>query len=94
MARAYLGLGVVLGLLVTANQRPSLVGVEQIRDIVADDTSRAGVDESLDACLLAGVNDSLCTVDVDLFEHIVTNLGVDSYRRGRVDDNIGLELLE
>lgn len=43
---------------------------------------------------MAGVNNSLCTIDVDLLEHIMTNIGVDSNRRGCVDDNVGLELLE
>ena len=88
-----LGLGVVLGLLISTDQWPPLICVKQISDIVADDTGRAGIDKSLDTCLFAGINHRLCSVDIDLFEDVVADLGVVGDGGRRVDDDVGLEFL-
>lgn len=68
---AYLGLGVVLGLQDAADDGPALVGVDQVRLVVADDAGRARVDERLDARLLARLDHGRGAVDVDLFEQRV-----------------------
>lgn len=92
---ADLGLRVVLGLGVAADQGPALVGVDQIALVVADDAGGAGVDEGGDAGLLAGADDGGGAVDVDLLEEVVGDGGggVRS-RTGRVDDDVGLDILK
>lgn len=90
----HLCLGVVLLLLGAAQDRPSLVSVAQITRVVANDTSRARVDKSLDVCLLAGFNDGLCAVDVDLEEELLGDGGVVGHGGCGVDDDVGGELDE
>lgn len=68
MAGTDLGLCVVLRLLVAADDWPALIRVPQRVNSVAQNTSRAGVDEGLDAGLLAGFDDGGGTVDVHLLE--------------------------
>lgn len=85
----YLGLGVVLGLQDAADDGPALVGVDQVRLVVADDAGRARVDERLDARLLARLDHGRGAVDVDLFEQRVRHLVVGLGGGGRrVDDDL------
>lgn len=94
MTDVYLGLRVVLGLLLAADLGPPLIRIEQIVPVVADDAGGAGVHQRLDARLLAGLDDGPGAVDIDPLEDVLGVLGVDGERRGRVDDHVGLDVLE
>lgn len=88
-----LSLGVVLLLLGGAQDRPSLVSVEQVASHVADDAGRARVDESFDLGGPAGVDDGLRASDVDLVEERVGRFALAAgKRRSRVDDDVGRKL--
>lgn len=95
MVGTCLGLGVVLGLVLAPGNRPPLVGVDQVVDIVARDAGRARVDEGLDTRLPAHVDDALGAVNVDPLVQAVVDLAValGDGRRG-VDDNVGADLFE
>lgn len=90
----HLGLGVVRVLLVAADDGPPLVGVVQGRDIIADDAAGAGVDEGLDAGLLAGTDDRVGAIDIDPLEEVLVVGVVDGDGGRRVDDDVGFEVLD
>lgn len=91
----YLGLRVVLVLLVPADHGPPLVGVEQVRLVVADDARRARVHEGLDAARTAGSDDGGGAVDVDPPEHVLCDGALAAGDgAGGVDDDVGPQLLE
>jgi hypothetical protein len=95
MGETDLCLGVVLCLLLTPDDGPALVGVYEVRLVVADDAGGAGVDQCRHTGLLAGFDDGLGAVDVDLFEQGVGDPVVAlGGRRGGVDDDVGLHVLE
>jgi hypothetical protein len=91
----YLGLGVVLRLVLASDDGPPLVGVDQVRLVVADNTGRAGVDKRLHARGLARLNHGRRAVDIDLLEQRVGD-GVAGLRcgGGSVDDHVRLDHLE
>jgi len=61
----YLGGGVVLWLSVASNQRPLLVRIDKLCSSTKDDTSRAGVYESLNAGILRRLQQVLGALNVD-----------------------------
>lgn len=93
--RAHLGLGVVLRLQFAADDGPTLVGIDEIGGIVANDTRGRCVDQSLYGGGLAGGDDGSGAVDVDLAEEILCDGAVALGRGGGgVDDYVGLDVLE
>lgn len=92
---SYLGIGIVLGLLIPANHGPPLVGVDEVRNIIADDAGRARKDQGLDARLLAGLDDRPRALDVDLVEDVAVDDAVAlGQGAGRVDDDVGADLVK
>lgn len=89
-----LGLGVVLKLLRGADDGPALVGVVEVRLEVADDARGRGVDEGLDVGVPAGVNDGARAVDVDAAKELLLHGIVAGDGRGRVDDDVGPDLVK
>ncbi len=63
-----LGFGIILGLILPPHDRPSLIRVYKIANVVADDAGRAGVDKRLDTSLPGSFDDRLGTLDIDLVE--------------------------
>jgi hypothetical protein len=91
----YLCLRVILALLVSPDDRPSLVRVYEIALVITDYTSRAGEHQRLDTGTLAGVHHSLGAVDVDLLEQgMGDTVGALGRRRCGMDDDVWLGLLE
>lgn len=62
----YLGSRVVLWLSIASDQRPLLIRVDKLRSSTKDDTSRAGVYESLDSSILRRLQQVLGALNVDL----------------------------
>lgn len=89
-----LGLGVVLGLQLTTDDGPALVGVVEVAHVVADDTGGGSVDEGLDAGLLASLNDAAGALDVNLVEESLGRLAAVDDGGGRVDDDVRADLVE
>lgn len=90
----YLGLGVVFSLLGASDDGEPLVGIAQVRLIIANDAGRARVDQGLDTRLLARLDNSLGAVDVDLAEQLLVDEAVAGDGRGGVDDDVRAQLLE
>lgn len=75
-----------------SDDREFLGSVDQVSLVVAHDAGRASVDECLDACLLASLDDGTSAVDIDLFEDGIRDgrAGLGG-RGGGMDDDIRLE---
>lgn len=90
-----LGFRVVLGLVLAPGNRPPLIGVDQVVDIVARNTGGARVHQGLDARLPAHIDDALGAVDIDLLVQPVVDLAVTlGDGRGGVDDDVRADLVE
>lgn len=76
----YLGLGIVIALSFASGDWPALIGIDQVINIVALDTRRAGIHQRCDISLSACFNNALCTLHIDLVEetsggHVVIAIG-------------------
>lgn len=90
-----LGCRIVLCLRFWRDDRISLICIDQIVCIIADDTRRASVNQGLNSRLLTRFNDTFGSLDVDLVvQGLVADTNSNDSRRRSVDHDIRPYFLE
>lgn len=93
-SRSYLSLGVDVVLLLAPDDGPPLIGIVQVGLAVANHTRRACIYQCLDTSLLTSLDDAAGTANIDLLKELLAVDMVVGSGRGRVDHDIGLEVLD
>lgn len=88
----YLSLRIVFRLKVASENRPSLIRIDQIGRIVADDAGRTGVHQYLHIGLLASFYHTSRALHIDLVVQCFRS--IHQRWRGRVDDNLRSHFLK